>query len=198
MFAINHQQVKTAKPPARVEAAGWPAPRPLSATLADVSPFDPELLPETLRPWVIDIAERLQVPADYPAAASIVMLAGVVGRRAWIRPQRHDDWVVVPNLWGAIVGRSGVMKSPVLHAVMGPLRRRQSLAMTVYESETDAYQRHLQQYAAQTRSCRLTTAATSHDRAEYAAWDAETPTPPLCTRYLVNEATVEKVHVILK
>jgi putative DNA primase/helicase len=130
--------------------------------------------------------------------ALIVMLAGALGRRASIRPQRHDHWMVVPNLWGAIVGRSGVMKSPVLHAVMGPLRRRQALAMTVYESERDAYQHQLQKYHAQKRSRRPTTATAIHDNEKYAAWDAETPPPPVCTRYLVNEATIEKVHVILK
>src|SRR6266542_1497006 len=135
MFATDHHQEESARQHARVEAESWPAPRPLSAALAEVSPFDPELLPETLRPWVMDLAERLQVPADYPAAALLVMLAGALGRRACIRPQRRDNWTVVPNLWGAIIGRSGVMKSPVLHAVMGPLRRRQFLAMTVYESE---------------------------------------------------------------
>ena len=36
------------------------------------------------------------------------------------------------------------------------------------------------------------------DHAECVTWDAETLTPPVCTRYLVNEATIEKVHVILK
>jgi hypothetical protein len=54
--------------------------------------------PETLRPWVVDVAERLQVPADFPAAALIVMLAGVLGRRALLRPHRYDPWVVFPNL----------------------------------------------------------------------------------------------------
>jgi hypothetical protein len=87
------------------------------------------------------VAERLQVPADYPAATLLVMLAGALGRRALIRPQRYDHWVVVPNLWGAIIGRSGVMKSAVLRAVLGPLRRRQALAMAIYESERDAYLR---------------------------------------------------------
>jgi putative DNA primase/helicase len=139
--------------------------------------------------------ERLQVPADYPAVALIVMLAGALGRRASIRPQRHDNWTVIPNLWGAIIGRSGVMKSPVLRAVMGPLRRRQSLAMTVYESEMDAYRHQLQNYPARKRSRRPTTAATVHDREECACWDVETPTPPVCTRYLLNEATIEKLHV---
>ena len=157
MLATVHQHAERARRQARREAEPWPAPRLLSATLAQVCPFDPQVLPETLRPWVLDVAERLQVPADYPAVAAIVMLAGALGRRASIRPLQHDHWVVFPNLWGAIVGRSGIMKSPVLRAVMGPLRRRQSLAMTVYESEKDAYQRQLQQYAAQKRNRSLTT-----------------------------------------
>jgi putative DNA primase/helicase len=59
----------------------------------------------------VDLAERLQVPPDYPAVALTVMLAGALGRRAWIRPQQFDNWVLVPNLWGAIIGRSGIMKS---------------------------------------------------------------------------------------
>jgi hypothetical protein len=198
MLAIDEHQPDNARPHAREEGESWPVPRPLSAALAEVSPFDPELLPETLRPWVLDLAERLQVPADYPATALTVMLAGALGRRASIRPQRHDNWMVIPNFWGAIIGRSGVMKSPVLHAVMGPLRRRQALAMAVYESERDAYQHELQTHVAQRRSRRPTTATVTHDREECAAWDAETPTRPLCTRYLVNEATIEKVHVILK
>src|SRR6266851_4000176 len=198
MLATDQHQTKSARPHARGKAEPWPAPRPLSAALAEVCPFDPELLPETLRPWVLDVAERLQVPADYPAAALTVMLAGALGRRASIRPLRHDNWMVVPNLWGAIIGRSGVMKSPVLHAVLGPLRRRQSLAMTVYESEMDAYQRQLQQQPVQKRIGRRMIAATIPDHKECVSWDAETPTPPVCTRYLDNEATIEKVHVILK
>src|SRR5712692_2850384 len=187
MSARNQYQAEGIDPEARGKAEPWPEPRPLSGALAEVCPFDPELLPEVLRPWVLDLAERLQVPADYPAAALIVMLAGALGRRASIRPQRHDHWMVVPNLWGAIIGRSGVMKSPVLHAVMGPLRRRQSLAMTVYESERDAYQHQQQTHVAHRRSRRPTTAGTVHDHEDCAGWDAETPTPPVCTRYLVNE-----------
>jgi putative DNA primase/helicase len=146
MVARDHDQAESVRPEARGEAEPWPAPRPLSAAPAEVCPFDPDLLPETLRPWVLDLAERLQVPSDYPAAALTIMLAGVLGRRAWIRPQRHDNWKVIPNLWGAMIGRPGVMKSPVLHAVLGPLRRRQALAMAVYESERKAYQRQLRHY----------------------------------------------------
>ena len=49
--------------------------------------FDPELVPEASPTVGLDVAERLQVPADYPAATLLVMLAGALGRRALIRPQ---------------------------------------------------------------------------------------------------------------
>src|SRR2546428_843264 len=170
------------------ETEPWPAPRALSGALAPVCPFDPDLLPEALRPWVVDLAERLQVPPDYPAAALTVMLAGALGRRASIRPQRYDHWVVIPNLWGALIGRSGVMKSAVLRAVLGPLRRRQALALAVYESERDAYHCQLQKGAAQKRIQRARSAVTTKE--ESACWQPEAPMP-VCTRYVVNEATIE-------
>jgi hypothetical protein len=193
---VDHPGVR-ARRQGRAEAEPWPTPRPLASALAEVCLFAPDLLPETLRPWVLDLAERLQVPMDFPAAAMTVMLAGAIGRRASIRPQQHDPWVVNPNLWGAIVGRSGVMKSPVLRAVLGPLRRRQALAMTVYESEKDLHQRQLEKHPAPKRMGRSTTAS-FREPEDGGRWDVEPPPPPVCTRYLVNEATIEKVHVILK
>ena len=53
----------------------------------------------------MDIAERMQCPPDFPAAAAVVALGSVIGRRCGIRPKRQDDWMVVPNLWGAVIGR---------------------------------------------------------------------------------------------
>ena len=52
----------------------WPDPKPLPAGLPDVEPFVPNLLPAALRPWVMDIAERMQCPPDFTAAAAIVAL----------------------------------------------------------------------------------------------------------------------------
>lgn len=177
------------------EREPWPAPRPLAGALAKVCAFDPELLPAALQAWVLDVAERLQVPPDYPAATLLVMLAGALGRRALIRPQRYDNWVVIPNLWGAIIGRSGVMKSAVLRMVLGPLRHSQALAMAIYESERDAYQIQL---PSQKQRRKLRTAAATHDGPRDAIADGQVLPTPVCTRYLVNEATIEKVHMILK
>jgi putative DNA primase/helicase len=76
----------------------WPDPQPLPGGLPGVPAFDEHLLPDALRPWLTDIAERAQVPLDFPAAAVIVPLSSALGRRCGIYPKRHDDWLVVPNL----------------------------------------------------------------------------------------------------
>ena len=68
--------------------------------------------------------------------------------------------------------------------------------MAVYESEREAYQCQLQAHLAQKRNRR--TAVSTQASAEGTGWDGGIPAPPVCTRYLINEATIETVHVILK
>jgi hypothetical protein len=68
----------------------WPQPEPLGEVLPPVLPFDEWLLPTALRPLVVDVAERMQVPLDFPAAALMLCLAGAVNRRALVQPKDAD------------------------------------------------------------------------------------------------------------
>ena len=43
-------------------------------------PAEAELWPEAVRPFVEDVAERMQCPIDFPAIAMMIVLAGVDGR----------------------------------------------------------------------------------------------------------------------
>jgi len=77
----------------------WPKPKPISAELLPVPAFDAEvLLPQPLRDWVMDEADRMPCPPDYIAAAALVLLGSVIGARCAIRPKSRDDWEVVPGL----------------------------------------------------------------------------------------------------
>jgi len=49
----------------------WPDPSPISDNLAQVERFDDALLHQSLRPWIADVAERIQCPADFPAVAAM-------------------------------------------------------------------------------------------------------------------------------
>jgi hypothetical protein len=56
---------------ARAESChGWPDAVPLPEGLSRVESFEPELLPDAIAPWVMDIAERMQCPPDYIATAA--------------------------------------------------------------------------------------------------------------------------------
>jgi putative DNA primase/helicase len=171
----------------------WPKPQPLSAALPDVAPFQGELLPSVLRDHVEDISERLQVPADFPAATLLVTLAGAIGRRASITPLEYDKtWVVVPNLWGGLVGRPGLMKSPCIKAVMAPLRQIQFEAMQQYQADMEDYEREVEAWETRKAAWKKKAMRDSDGFGE------PKPEKPACVRFIVNDATVEKVHEILK
>src|SRR5438094_5693526 len=82
----------------------WPEPQPIRPALIPVPPLSPALIPEPYRAWNEDVALRLQCPIEFVAATAIVMTDTVVGASCGIKPKRHDDWLVIPNLWGGIVG----------------------------------------------------------------------------------------------
>ena len=112
-----------------------PDPLPIPADLPPVQRFNPTWLPSTLRPWVVDIAERMQCPPDFPAVASMVALSGVLGRKIAIRPKQRDNWTVYANLWGMLIGRPSLMKSPPMKEALLPIRRMTAETLAEYEEQ---------------------------------------------------------------
>src|SRR5574340_884118 len=103
---------------------GWPEPKPIQVALHPVPAFDGEtLLPEVLRGWVLDEADRMQCPPDFVAAGALTALGAIIGARCAIKPKARDSWLVVPNLWGGIVGLPSAKKSPAIGAALKPLDR---------------------------------------------------------------------------
>jgi hypothetical protein len=189
-------------PKAEVRAGeDWGEPSPLPDGLPAVEPFEPKLLPAAFRPWIEDIAERMQCPPDFPAVAAIEAEPAVVGRRVGIRPKRYDDWLVVPNLWGGVVGRSGLLKTPAIQEPLRPLRQLEFDAGRDYEQAVQDWQ--TTQIIAKERekvaSAKIREALKKgQDGAPFAQALLEaTNPPPSRRRYLVNDATVEKLGELL-
>lgn len=182
----------------------WPTPSPLPDSLPAVPEFQAALLPDALRPWIMDIAERIQCPPEFPAAGALVALSSVVGRQIAIRPKARDSWTVVPNLWGAVVGRPGVMKSPALSEVMRPLLHLEGLARAEFtKAEGDHKAAALVRDAQAKQAAKEVADAVragdlggANDRAQSAIFDdAE---PPSRRRYRTNDCTVEKLGELLE
>jgi hypothetical protein len=179
----------------------WTDPEPLPSELLPVAPFELGLLPESFQEWIADIAERIQCPPDFPAVAAMVAIAGVVGRKIGIRPKRHDDWLVVPNLWGTAIGRPGVLKTPAILEPLKPLKRLELEAKKKFEDAlTDFEAKKLVAEAQKKKSKDEIREALEEGRdgleeAKRAA--AAKPKLPHRHRYLVNDSTVEKLGELL-
>ncbi len=111
-----------------------PEPLPLISKLSPVQTFDPAWLPKSLAPWIADIAERMQCPVDFPAAAAMAALSSVAGRRFGIQPKEQDEGhCEFAHIWAMLIGRPSLMKSPSMQAALRPLRSLQNLANQAYE-----------------------------------------------------------------
>ena len=69
----------------------WPEPKPIFAELKPVPAFDAEtLLPDVLRRWIMDEAERMPCPPEFIAAGALVALGSIIGARCAIKPKSHE------------------------------------------------------------------------------------------------------------
>lgn len=180
----------------------WPEPLPLPSGMAPVEPFDDLLLPDPLRPWLNDIAERIQCPPDFPAIAATVALATLIGRRCGIRPQQHDDWTVVPNLWSVVVGRPGILKTPAVMQALAPLRKLEVEAARAHDDALRLWEAECLVQNVEAGLRKKSVEKQLKGGASAAALAAELaahgePEKPGRRRYLVNETTVEKLGEIL-
>ena len=183
----------------RAEAVDdWPKPEPIQSELPPVQVFSEDLLPESFRPLVADVAERMQVPMDYPAVVLVLCLAGVVNRRAVIQPKANDSgWMVVPNLWGGIIAPPGFMKSPVIQAATRPLNQIQ----TKWQQE---HEEALKDYACKQEEYELRRGAWKEEYKRHAKKGTtppdrpgNEPEEPKLRRLVVNDATFESLHEIM-
>ncbi|MCJ7420947.1 YfjI family protein [Sphingomicrobium astaxanthinifaciens] len=178
----------------------WELPVSLPSTLPDVPSFDPYLLPANLRPWIVDICDRMHCPLDFAAIPAMVAVGSLVGKRVGIRPEAHTDWTEVANLWGCIVGRPGAMKSPVISEVLGPIKRLEARAMKRNEearaefSQREAINK-LQNEEAKKR-IRKRFAKDGAKTSDISLDDFESLEPPIEQRFMTTDATVEKLGVI--
>lgn len=179
-----------------------PEPLPLSTKLSPVQTFDPAWLPKSLAPWIADIAERMQCPADFPAAAAMAALSSVAGRRFAIQPKEQDEGhCEFPHLWAMLIGRPSLMKSPSMQAALRPLRMLQTLATTAYEhSDRD---RKTQQIAGKLKRQALEQLAkkavrSSNDFDFTQLLDEEDEDRVPLRRLIVNDASLEALGEVLR
>ena len=100
-----------------------------------VPKFPPKAWPDQVWHWCKESAESMSAPPDYLCATLLVVFASLIGRKRLIQPERNNPkWVVTPNLWGFIVGRSGAKKSPAMKLVLAEQNKLMKEAMDNYHA----------------------------------------------------------------
>lgn len=202
-------ECNTEVPAAWKAAHEWPKPENIDRPLKQIYRLKPAMLPESIRNWCLDAADRMQCPLEYTAIGALVSIGAAIGCGAGIKPKRHDsDWVVYPNLWGVIAGPPGTKKSPALKEMMRPLQQLDSKADKEHKAQMNAFEAKkvaiesrvkLQKAAIETASRgrnKDEQAATEHELEE--TLNLENLEKPPCKRYVVNDATIEAMCLILK
>ena len=142
---------------------------------------------------------------DFIAAALLVSLGSVIGARCAIKPKRRDDWIVVPNLWGGVIGLPSSKKTPSTSVVIRFLDRLEAKEaeklegdQKVYAAEKAAFEAHK---AAVRDDMKKATKGKGDDLKMAAAkadlQDLLEPEEPHQRRFKSNDSTVEKLGDLL-
>lgn len=168
--------------------------------LLPVQAFSEKLLPRSLRRWIGDAAYRLNdSPPDLIAAAAMCSLCALVGKRVGIYPKRNDDWLVVPNLWGAGVNK--VSRNKTAHLSEGT-RYLKALNTQAREAHNDMMLDYSVDIEVHTLSLAAAKKPTNGKldadvvKATLRDLRDSTPVEPPRRRYIVTDTTVEKLSII--
>ncbi len=182
----------------------WPEPAEMEVATPIAPSMQAEMLPEPLRNYCVDISKRMQVPVEGIAISTIVSISSVVGAGCSIRSEKYGDFTVIPNLWGMLVGRPGVvLKSPTLTKGMNPLKTLQKKAREKFLIEMSEYRKAQEEYDLKLdRLKRQLKNSKSKESDAIATFRTgkmllQEPVIPIQKRYFTNEASTQKITEIL-
>lgn len=177
-------------------------PRPLPESLPEVPSFNPEILPEELRSYIIDVAQRIQCPPEYCAVSALALLSGLIGHKVRMRPKQHDDWEIVIVLWAVLVGEPSAMKTPAIKSMRFAIDAIEASARREHEQAAKAHKEELELFdvakAAARKKAKEQAAKGDMDAAKTTLSSMSEPVPPApAERLILNDATVEKAGELM-
>ncbi|MBK8860346.1 MAG: DUF3987 domain-containing protein [Sphingomonadales bacterium] len=178
----------------------WPEPQPIQSTLPSVLAFDIGMLPNPLHAWVQDISDRMQAPIEYVAVSAMIAAGTLIGRKVGIRPQENTDWVEVPNFWGCIIGRPGVLKSPSMKAALAPLYRIAERERELFQAKHDEWADREIEREMRADAFKKAVKGRLRDNPGASLADltaADDPEPQL-TRYVANDTSYQSLAELLR
>lgn len=128
--------------------------------------------------WCQECAASMRTPPDYCCATLLVVFGSLIGRKRQIRPEKKNPkWVITPNFWGFIVGRSGLLKTPAMKQVLSELDDLIQITMKKHQQDMQEYEWQIEK--AKSNNLPL-------------------PSLPTLKRYKIEDPTIEALGPILR
>jgi putative DNA primase/helicase len=189
----------------------WPDPDPIQKELLPVESLPIQIIPEPYCDFVLDEAHRMQCPIDFIAVSILEATSAVIGAGCGVKPKKEDDWLVIPNLWGCIIGRPGKLKTPAASSAICFLERLESKEKNIFDdamrkfeveqeshkAEKDAIKRKMSSAHSKKLENDIQARAIDVDYLKTMYSNLEEPEKPKRKRFKSNDATVEKLSELL-
>ncbi len=198
-IAAGLESVSAAINGAASPESAWPEPEPIDDSLPPVPAFDYTMLPEKVRAYVQDATERMQCPPDYVAVSMMAALGSVIGRRVGVRPKLEDNWTEYANLWGMLIGRPSMKKSPAMTAGFAGLYKLEKKAAANYQQDMEQHQQDLLLAELRNKQIKQNIAgALKKDLNAAVDLCLDKPVEPVLVRYTSNNFSPEAVVEVLR
>lgn len=150
------------------------------AMLSSPPPPPLQCFPQALQQVVSEAANAFGVNPVVPFVALLVLASGCIGYSRRIKAK--SSWKEPVNIYMALIGRSGIGKSPCTNKILSPLFNEERQRAEQHRLEMDAYERDLD----------LWKSMKPKDRREM-----EHPTEPEWEQLTIDDATLEAVAMAM-
>lgn len=112
-----------------------------SPLLPSPAPFPQKILPPAVENALETAAEAFNVPIAVPSVTFLAVIGASIGmtRGLVVKP----GWTAYPNLFWALVAKSGMGKSPCSNAILKPIHDREHAAYLTYKDGVEAHESDL-------------------------------------------------------
>ncbi len=148
--------------------------------------FPLDLLPRTLARFTTETALALGCDPAFVALPALCATAAAIGTTRTVALK--ESWREPAVLWGAVVARSGTLKSPALDAALAPLRESQAAALREHAAALEAHAAALLRYERDVAVWR---------KSKGASEPPTKPKAPAAQRLVTADVTIEALAPIL-
>jgi len=143
-----------------------------------VPPFPLDILPGAAHDFVVTKSSAMGADPAALAMAQLTAFSGAIHHKFRVKMMRNSDWYEHVRLWVLLFGRSSWLKSPIMDAVLWPIRRAEADRQRDYRA-------------------RMRTWKAQHKGKNSDGLGGEDEEPPPPERYIVGNITTEMLGEIM-